>query len=103
MLAAIALLALLGIRYPVKMLPLPLWSAGQLTQRLGPDAQSNLVNCLVGIVLVPLVMPWGYLLKQYVRVPGDRWGQRATPRTPGPDLVGPIPAGALANAGTLDG
>lgn len=119
-LAALSLLALLGIRYPLKMLPLllfellwkvlwvagwglPLWSTQQLTQRLGPDAQSNLVNCLVGIVLVPLVMPWGYLLKQYVRAPGDRWGKRATPRTPSPDLGGPIPAGALANVGALDG
>src|SRR4051794_30417198 len=119
-LAALSLLALLGIRYPLKMLPLllfellwkvlwvagwglPLWSSGQLAQRLGPDAQSNLVNCLVGIVLVPLVLPWGYLLKQYVRAPGDRWGKRATPRTPGPDLVGPIRAGALANTGALDG
>ena len=98
-LGALSLLALLGIRYPVKMLPLllfellwkvlwvagwglPLWSSGQLTQRLGPDAQSNLINCLVGIVLVPLVMPWGYVLKQYVRAPGDRWGKRVTSRTP---------------------
>ncbi len=98
-LGALSLLAVLGIRYPLQMLPLlffellwkvmwvvawglPLWSTQQLTQRLGPDAQSNLINCLVGIVLVPLVMPWGYVLKQYVRAPGDRWGQRATPSTP---------------------
>lgn len=94
-LGAIALLAVLGIRYPVKMLPLllfellwkiiwvlafglPLW----YTQQLTPDAQDILINCLVGIVLVPLVMPWGYVLKQYVKVPGDRWKNQVTLRNP---------------------
>ncbi len=58
--------------YPLKMLPLlffelvwkfmwvlmwglPLWSTGQLI----PDRQETLIACLVGIVLVPLVMPSG--------------------------------------------
>jgi len=69
-LGAIALLAVLGIRYPVKMLPLllfellwkiiwvlayglPLW----YTQRLAPDARDILINCLVGVGLVPLAIP----------------------------------------------
>ena len=98
-LGALSLLAVLGIRYPLKMLPLllfellwkvmwvlgwglPLWFTQQLTQQLGPDAQANLINCLVGVVLVPLVMPWGYVLKQYVQAPGDRWGKRVTLSTP---------------------
>jgi hypothetical protein len=85
-LAGIALLAVLGIRHPIKMLPLlffeflwkavwvlafalPQWSAGQLA----PDAQAVLINNLVGIVLVPLVMPWGYVFKQFVKTPGDPW------------------------------
>jgi hypothetical protein len=38
-----------------------------------------------------------------VRVPGDRWGKRATPRTLGPDHEGSTPTGALANAPALDG
>jgi hypothetical protein len=25
-------------------------------------------------VLVPLVTPWGYVLKHYLKAPGDRWG-----------------------------
>src|SRR5919206_2411456 len=90
-LAAISLLALLGIRYPLKMLPLlffellwkvlwvlmwglPLWSS----QQLAPDSEQTLISALVGVVLVPLAMPWGYVFKQYVRAPGDRWGKQVT-------------------------
>lgn len=89
-LGAIALLAVLGLRYPVKMLPLllfellwkviwvlafglPHWSAGQLA----PDAQAVFINNLVGIVLVPLAIPWGYIFKQYFKAPGDPWGKQA--------------------------
>lgn len=92
MLGAITLLsALLGIRYPLKMLPLlfiewawkaiwvlsfglPLWSAGQLDAGTAETMQA----CLFGVVLVPLVMPWGYLWTQYVRAPGDPWRGRAS-------------------------
>ena len=90
-LAALALLAVLGIRYPLKMLPLlffeflwkavwvlafalPQWSAGQLA----PDAQEVLINNLVGIVLVPLAMPWAYAFNQYVKAPGNRWGKQVS-------------------------
>jgi hypothetical protein len=88
-LGAISLLALLGIRYPLKMLPLlffellwklmwvlmwglPLWSA----QELAPDSEQTLISALVGVVLVPLAVPWGYVFKQYVKAPGDRWGKQ---------------------------
>ena len=94
-LGAMSLLAVLGIRYPLKMLPLlffellwkvmwvlgwglPLW----FSQQLGPESRETLVSCLVGVVLVPLALPWGYVLKQYVRARGDRWGRRATSSTP---------------------
>jgi hypothetical protein len=87
MLGAITLLsALLGIRYPLKVLPLlfielawktiwvlsfglPLWSAGQLDAGTAETMRA----CLVGVVLVPLVLPWGYVWTHYVRAPGDRW------------------------------
>lgn len=92
MLGAITLLsALLGIRYPLKMLPLlfielawktiwvlafglPLWSAGQLDAATAETLQ----ECLFGVVLVPLVLPWGYVWTHYVRTPGDRWRGRAS-------------------------
>src|SRR5438105_12971712 len=51
---------------------LPLWS----TQMLTPDSEQTLISNLVGVVLVPLAIPWGYVFNQYVKAPGDRWGRR---------------------------
>jgi hypothetical protein len=85
-LGALTLLCLLGARYPAKMLPLllfefawktiwvaafglPLW----LTHQLDADTAETMKACLMGVVLVPLVLPWGYVIRQYVRAPGDRW------------------------------
>ena len=96
-LGATALLAVVGIRYPIKMLPLlffefvwkaiwlllfglPLVLSGQLE----PETTETLTACLMGVVLVPLVTPWGYVLKHYVRAPGDRWGKQPTVRPPLP-------------------
>ena len=95
-LSAMALLAVLGIRYPIKMLPLlffefvwkfiwvlafglPTLLAGQLD----PGTTETLINCLIGVVLVPLVLPWGYVLKHYLKASGDRWGgKRVTSSAP---------------------
>ena len=88
-LGAMSLLAALGIRYPLKMLPLlffellwkvmwvaawgiPLWTS----QQLAPDSQETLISNIVGIVLVPLAIPWGYVVRTYLLEPGDRWGKR---------------------------
>ncbi len=88
-LAAFALLAVLGIRYPLKMLPLLLfefvWKSIWvlifglpllLSGGLDPNTTETLTACLMGVVLVPLVTPWGYVFKHYLRAPGDRWGKR---------------------------
>ncbi len=85
LLGAISVLAYLGIRYPLKMLPvlfmeliwksiwllavaLPLWSSGQM------DAvnMETTRDCLMGII-VPLVIPWRYVWVNYVMMRGDRW------------------------------
>ena len=50
---------------------LPLWSDG----RLDAANQGTLFDCLLGLVLFPLVIPWGYVWANYVRRPGDRWGR----------------------------
>ena len=36
--------------------------------------------CLMGVVLVPLVLAWGYVMRQYVRAPGMVGAGRARPR-----------------------
>ena len=96
-LGAFALLAVVGIRYPIKMLPLlffefvwtfiwvlalglPLLLSGQLDPNVSFGGTETLINCLLGIVLVLLVTPWGYVLKHYLRAPGDRWGKQVTDR-----------------------
>ena len=88
LLAALSVLMALGIRYPLQMLPLllfellwkviwltaialPAWSAG----RLDAETMRTVTDCLVGIVLCPLVIPWGYVWANYVKKPGDRWGR----------------------------
>lgn len=85
-LGAVSLLALLGIRYPIRMLPLLFfelvwktmwvltWGLSQMSaDQVDPNKQETLIACLLGVVLVPLVMPWGYVLDRYVRSPGDPW------------------------------
>jgi hypothetical protein len=91
-LAAFSLLAVLGLRYPVKMLPLLfmeflfkfIWFLGwgPLTQQLSPDAQLTLVGVLMGIILVPLTVPWGYVFNQYVKAPSEPWGKQVTVVSP---------------------
>jgi hypothetical protein len=92
-LGATALLAVLGIRYPIKMLPLlffefvwksiwiltfglPLSLSGGLDPNVTFGGTETLIACLVGVVLVPIAMPWGYVLKHYLKVPGARWGKQ---------------------------
>jgi hypothetical protein len=94
LLGAVSLLAILGIRYPLKMLPLlifevlwksvwvlafglPLWSA----DRLGPDARETLSDCIFGIVLVLLVTPWGYVLRHYFQAPREQRRMRVASST----------------------
>ena len=106
--AALSVLCGLGIRYPLKMLPLlffellwkvmwvaawgiPLWS----TQQLTPDSELTLISNLVGVVLVPLAIPWGYVLAEYVRAPGDRWGKERSAATPVRTSASPLGAATV--------
>ena len=92
LLAAVSILAALGIRYPLQMLPvllfellwkaiwlisvaLPLWTAGEMDAR----TSSTVVDCLVGVVLMPIAIPWRYVFLNYVKRPGAPWRSAPTP------------------------
>ncbi|MBI1212385.1 MAG: hypothetical protein GC190_13050 [Alphaproteobacteria bacterium] len=85
LLGATSILAAIGIRYPLSMLPvmfseliwksiwlgavaLPQWLDGQMDA----DTWESVPECLLGAIFL-LVIPWSYVLKTYVLRPGDRW------------------------------
>ena len=85
MLGAFQLMALLGLRYPLQMLPVLLWELSWKLLWLGvvaaPQWSSGTIDastlatagdCL-WVVILPFVIPWGYVLQHYVRKPGERW------------------------------
>jgi hypothetical protein len=86
LLGGLWLLAFLGLRYPLRMLPLlmfefawkalwlivfglPQWFAG----RQPPTFVEDFPNILLGVVLMPIVIPWGYVWRHYVVRHGDPW------------------------------
>ena len=85
LLAGLGATALLGLRYPVKMIPLllfeliwktvyltafalPLWRAHQIT-----DAErADISSVMMVVIFLPLI-PWSYVWRQFVAERGDRW------------------------------
>ena len=85
LLTAMSFLALLGLRHPVKLLPLLLlesaWKLLWLSLVALPGATSGgldtattevAVNSSL-VVVILAVTPWGYVWRTYVRANGDRW------------------------------
>jgi hypothetical protein len=85
LLSAVGLLALLGLRHPVKLLPLLLlevtwklaWLSAVALPRyaagdLDAAAQEVLVNCSLVVVIIA-VTPWRHVWRHYVSASGDRW------------------------------
>ena len=86
LLGAVWLLAFIGLRYPLQMLPLlmfefawktiwlfdyglPQWSAGHTPPTFAEDFQA----IAMGVILMPIVIPWGYVWRHYVKAPANRW------------------------------
>jgi hypothetical protein len=85
LLTAMSLLAILGLRYPVRMLPILLFEVAWKVIWLGAVAIPHLIandlsaegrdvlfNCSF-IVVIVAVIPWRYTWRRYVRTPGDAW------------------------------
>jgi hypothetical protein len=85
MLAAFSLLCLLGLRYPLQMLPvllwevvwktlwlilvpLPQWRAGHIDEAIKPS-----IFAVSMVMIVYLAIPWPYVFAHYVKARGDRW------------------------------
>jgi hypothetical protein len=85
MLVAMSVLALLGLRYPQRMLPillfeagwkltwlgvvaLPLWLDGDLT-----GATREQAAAVLWVTIVIAVIPWRHVVSQLVMARGDRW------------------------------
>jgi hypothetical protein len=86
-LTAMSLLAFLGLRYPVKMLPILLFeSAWKLlwlalvalpkttSVNLDSATTETLFSCSL-VVVILAVTPWRYVWQHYVRANGDRWSR----------------------------
>jgi hypothetical protein len=86
LLCGVWLLAFVGLKYPLRMLPLLMfelawktvwlvafglqqWSAGQMPATFGEDIKA----IAGGVILMPLVIPWGYVWRHYVKASADRW------------------------------
>jgi len=86
LLGAVWLLAFVGLRYPLQMLPLlmfefvwktiwmvafglPQWSSGQLPPTFAEDFKA----IAAGVILMPIVIPWGYVYRHYVKQQANRW------------------------------
>ena len=86
LLGGVWVLAFFGLRYPLQMLPLlmfefawktiwllafglPQWSSGAVPPTFAEDFKA----ITAGVILMPIVIPWGYVYRRYVHQPGDRW------------------------------
>jgi len=88
MLIAMSVLALLGLRHPLRMLPVllfevawkltwlaavaaPKWLNGELEGAVREQA-----GTVLWVVIVLAVVPWRYVLAEYVLAPGEPWRRR---------------------------
>lgn len=84
-LGALTLLSLLGLRYPLQMLPLLFWEMAWKTiwllvvalpawrgGRIDAETTGNAFACGL-VVLVYAAIPWRYVLRRYAGATAERW------------------------------
>lgn len=85
MLLALVLLSVLGLRYPLKMLPLLFWEmtwkatwllAVALpvwrSRTMDADTWDTTFACLMSVIFL-VVVPWDYVWRNFVATRGDSW------------------------------
>jgi hypothetical protein len=89
MLIAMSFLALMGLRYPARMLPILLFEVAWKATWLGlvalplwwddrlEGAPREQTGAVLWVVLIVAVIPWRHAVTQYLRAPGDPWRRRA--------------------------
>jgi len=82
---ALSVLSALGLRYPLRMLPLLLlqlvykgiWLTTLAAPRWSTLGSTDLASAmLMGVVFDVIAIPWPYVVETLVRQPGDRWKPR---------------------------
>ena len=85
LLGGVWLLAIVGLRNPLQMLPvllfefawksiwffgygLPQWYSGQVPSTFAEDFKA----ITAGVILMPIIIPWGYVYRRYIKA-NDRW------------------------------
>jgi hypothetical protein len=85
MVTAFSLLCIVGIRYPLQMIPVLLWEliwkvlwllivalplqiSGQMD-----DATMQMFISISFVVIFPFIIPWRYVFANYVKKQGSRW------------------------------
>ena len=85
MLVAMSVLALMGLRYPLRMLPILLFEVGWKLTWLGviavplwldnklDGATGEQTSWVLWVVIIIAAIPWRHVLTQYVMTPGEPW------------------------------
>lgn len=82
---ALSLLSIVGIRYPLKMLPLVflqftyklIWVLAVALPRISTGAPTwYMTPMLMGVIIEPILIPWPYVFAAYVQTRGDAWRVR---------------------------
>jgi hypothetical protein len=88
MLVAMSVLAFIGLRYPIRMLPVLLFEVAWKLTWLGvialplclddklDGATREQAGAVLWVVIIIAVIPWRHVLAQYVMAPGEPWRRR---------------------------